>query len=85
MRSHATAYLAANSRPLAQVTGSIWLDDPHTPTLSSIWPGQMVDLAIEGHPGMPDGTYRLRVMELAGDQSSKVDVTFDPIIDPWEA
>ena len=34
---------------------------------------------------MPDGTYRLRVMELAGDQSSKVDVTFDPIIDPWEA
>lgn len=85
VRSHATAYLAANSRPLAQVTGSIWLDDPHTPTLSTIWPGQVVDLAIEGHPGMPDGTYRLRVMELAGDQSSKVDVTFDPIIDPWEA
>ena len=53
--------------------------------LSTIWPGQVVDLAIEGHPGMPDGTYRLRVMEMSGDQSSKVDVTFDPIIDPWEA
>lgn len=84
LRSHATARLRAGARPLAQVTGTIWLDDPHTPTLTTIWPGQVVDLAIEGHMGLPDGTYRLRVMELSGDQSSKVDVTFDPITDPWE-
>lgn len=85
VRSHAEAHLKAGARPLAQITGAIWLDDPATPGLAELWPGQMVDLASEGHPGLPDGVRRLRVMEMAGDETSRVEVTFDPIIDPWEA
>lgn len=85
LRRHAQARLAACSRPLAQVTGSIWLDDPATPSITEIWPGQIVSVDIEGHPGLPDGAYDMRLMEMRGDQSSKVEVTFDPILDPWEA
>lgn len=85
LQSHAQARLAAASRPLAQVTGSIWLDDPATPSITEIWPGQIVSVSIQGHPGLPDGTYDMRLMEMRGDQTSRVGVTFDPILDPWEA
>lgn len=85
LQSHAQARLAACSRPLAQVTGSIWLTDPATPSITEMWPGQIVNVDIEGHPGLPDGTYEMRLMEMRGDQSSRVEVTFDPILDPWEA
>lgn len=85
LQDHARARLAACSRPLAQATGTIWLDDPATPSITEIWPGQLVDLEVQGHPGLPDGTYHMRLMEMRGDQTSKVEVTFDPILDPWEA
>lgn len=82
---HTRARLESLSVPVCQVTGSIWLDDPHTPGIESIWPGQVAQLAIEGHPGLPDGTYEMRVMELSGDSSPQVKVTFDVMPDPWEA
>lgn len=85
LRKHADQLLQAGRRPLAQVVGEIWLDDPHVPPLAEIWPGMLCHLSVEGHPGLPDGTYALRVMEMAGDSTPRVTVTFDPILDPWEA
>lgn len=82
---HTRARLAALSVPVCQVTGYVWLDDPHTPALESLWPGQVAQLATSGHPGLPDGTYEMRIMELSGDSSARVKVTFDVMADPWEA
>lgn len=84
LRSHAEAALAASRRPLAQVTCDMWLDDPAAPSLTEIWPGMVVNLDVEGHPGLPDGTYALRLMEVTGDETPMVSLTFDPILDPWE-
>ncbi|MBQ9005367.1 MAG: hypothetical protein IJ092_03220 [Atopobiaceae bacterium] len=82
---HSRARLAASSRPVCQVSGDIWLDDARTPGLSDFWPGQLVNVAIEGHPGLPDGSYEMRLMEMSGDQSSQARLTFDVMPDPWEA
>ena len=45
-------------------------------------PAGLLDL--DGSPIWPDGRYALRVMEMSGDEGSKVKVTFDQAVDPWE-
>lgn len=84
LKSHASARLEADARPLAQLEGDIWLDDPRVPSLHDIWTGQLVDIDCKGHPGLPDGVYNMRLMEMSGDETSRVHLTFDPIVDPWE-
>lgn len=84
LKSHAQGRLQAQSRPIAQIEGDAWLDDPRTPSISSMWPGQRVDLHVQGHPGLMDGTYNLRLMEMSGDGTPMVHLVFDPFADPLE-
>ena len=82
LQSHAEAQLEANSRPLMQITGEVDFDDPRVPAPGTFWPGHLVDLAIDGFPTLPDGTYRCRLMEMSGDQTSVAKLTFDVMEDP---
>lgn len=75
LRAHARANLAANRMPIAQLTGTVRADGPVP--LGQVWPGDQVILHIDGFPSLPDGTYRTRVMEMSGDQTPAVKVTFD--------
>lgn len=84
LQSHARGRLQAESMPLAQVEGDVWLDDEHCPSLTEMWAGQRVDVQVRDHPGLADGTYEMRLMEMSGDMSPKVHLTFDPIVDPLE-
>lgn len=76
--------LKANSRPVAQFTGVLHADDTDQQgnllhPLGSFWPGEMFDVSVEGFPDWPDGQYRMRLMEMSGDQSDKVTLKFDPV------
>lgn len=75
--AHSDAQLAANSRPLMQISGKIDFNDPHVPAPGSIWPGEMVDVVIQGFPTLPDAIYRMRLMQMTGDQSSVATLKFD--------
>lgn len=83
LASHADARLAATSRPLCQVTCEVRLGEGvHA---GETWPGMLVDLDLRDHPALPDGTYRLRLMEMSGDLSGMAKLIFDPIENPWYA
>ena len=83
--AHAQATLDAASRPLIQLTGEVYINDTgNSVTPSQVWTGQEVDLDLHGYPSMPNGVYRLRLMEMKGNLSDKISLTFDPIYDPWE-
>jgi hypothetical protein len=84
VRSHTDAALAAGKVPLVQITGKVSLADVGGITLGQVWPGQMVDVDIRDHPYMPDGTYRMRLMSMAGDQGDMATLTFDQMADPWQ-
>lgn len=84
--SHADGYLQANDRPLMQIkcaitTMSTTAGEPISP-LGTIWPGDLVELSINGHAALPDGLYPCRLMEMSGDQSEKVNLVFDPQPNP---
>lgn len=84
--SAARGTLQANRRPLAQFSGTIDADDtdatgrPLHP-LGSFWPGEVFDVAVDGFPDWPDGVYPMRLMQMSGDETSKVTLKFDPITD----
>ncbi|KFI66549.1 hypothetical protein [Bifidobacterium magnum] len=83
----AKSLLNATNRPLMQVRGEIWADDvdasglPLHP-LGSFWPGELFDVAIDGFPDLPDGVYPMRLMQMTGDESAKVELLFDVVADP---
>ena len=79
---HGEAALASNCRPLMQISGKIDFSDPRVPKPGSIWPGDMVDLAIDGFPTLPNGVYRCRLMQMTGGQSSIASLKFDVMDDP---
>lgn len=87
LHSTAQGLLRANNRPLAQLSGEINVDDrdasghPLHP-LGSFWPGETFDIAMDGYPDWPDGVYTMRLMQMSGDETSKVTLKFDPIPDP---
>lgn len=87
VQSTANSHLNANRVPLMQISGSIDAADtdpsgmPLHP-LGSLWAGEHVDVAIDGFPDLPDGVYRLRLMRMSGDETSKVNVLFDVEEDP---
>lgn len=79
---HADARLESNNRPMMQISGDIDFNDERVPSPGSIWPGEMVDLAINGFPTLPDGVYRCRIMKISGNQGSVANVKFDVMEDP---
>ena len=87
LREHALSYLAANDRPLIQITCTINAHE-HTPdglpklALGTFWPGELFDLAIDDYAPLPDGIYRTRLMQMSGDQTGIVKLTFDAMADP---
>lgn len=87
LRSGATGLLQANGRPLMQVKGEINafdMDASGMPlhALGSFWPGEMFDISIQGFPDVPDGVYAMRLMQMSGDETGKVELTFDITVDP---
>ena len=88
LRDHAAAQLAAAGRPLMQISGSMHVDalgagDRPLHPLGSMWPGERVDLDIQGFPTLEDGTYECRLMQMSGDQSDRVDLVFDVMANPY--
>ena len=83
LASHSDARLSSNSRPLVQLSGRVDFSDPLVPRPGTIWPGELVDLAVEGFPTLPDGVHRCRLMEMSGDQSSSATLRFDVMEDPF--
>ena len=87
LATHADAMLDTNRKPLMQLSGVIHADDtgpdgtPMHP-LGAIWPGELVEIAIDGYPSLPDGIYQARIMQMTGDETDRVALTFDPIEDP---
>lgn len=84
VRSHTDAALAAGKTPLVQITGKVSLSDAGGITLGQVWPGQLVDVDIRDHATLPDGTYRLRLMSMSGDQGDMATLVFDQMADPWQ-
>jgi hypothetical protein len=82
LKPKAQAALNANKVMAMQFTGSIYGDDTDSSgkllhPLGSFWPGEIFYLDIAGFPTLPDGRYKTRLMEMSGDQSSKVKLQFD--------
>ena len=86
LRSGATGLLQANGRPLMQVKGEINAFDVSggmpLHALGSFWPGEMFDVSIQSFPDLPDGVYSMRLMQMSGDETGKVELTFDITTDP---
>lgn len=87
LESHAKARLAAGSKPLMQLSGTVSADDVDASgmplhRLGSFWPGEVFDVSITGYPDLPDGIYRQRLMKMSGDQTGKVGLLFDVCEDP---
>lgn len=89
LSTYARGRLSANARPVVQFSGELHANDVDSAgnvlhPLGSFWPGELFDVAIEGYPDWPDGTYRMRLMEMSGDQTDKVKLKFDPVQVPTE-
>ena len=86
LRSGATGLLQANGRPLMQVKGEINAYDVSggmpLHALGSFWPGEMFDVSMQGFPDLPDGVYAMRLMQMSGDETGKVELKFDITVDP---
>lgn len=83
LQDDASAALESVSSPLMQLQCETWLGDPHGIQPGDVWPGQLMDVCIEGHPCFPDGTYRMRLMQMEGDATEKCTLTFDVMEDVW--
>lgn len=87
LRRHADGILNANRRPLMQIKGELHANDADTNgtplhPLGSFWPGETMKLDVQGFPSLSDGVYECRLMQISGDQSDKVSLTFDAMEDP---
>lgn len=82
LAAHASARLRAVGTPMMQVQCSVHLGDPAGISPGDVWPGQLVDLVTEGFPSLPDGTYRMRLMQMDGDETDDCTLTFDVTADP---
>jgi hypothetical protein len=76
LRSHANARLAADGRPRMQITAEV--NVASVPVMGSMWPGETVELAIDGFPTLPDGVYGQRLMSMRGDEGPTVTLKFAP-------
>ena len=86
LQAHAQGVLAANRRPLMQISASVNTadcgggTDPVRP-LGSFWPGERFVLDIHGYLPLPDGRYETRLMQMSGDKTDTVDLVFDVMED----
>lgn len=78
LKGHADAVRDASGNVQMQVSFDVHLNDRSVPPPGSIWPGEMLDLHVTGFPSLPDGTYRMRLMEMSGDDTDKVTLLCRP-------
>ncbi|KFF31642.1 hypothetical protein [Bifidobacterium bombi] len=89
LRSHVQGVATQSGTKLMQITGVVDFNDadnnghPKHPA-GSYWPGESVDLYLNGFPSLPDGMYHLRLMEMSGDQSDKATLKFDVAPAPFQ-
>lgn len=84
LQSHAKSYLAAIVHPTCQITCEVDAADPKNPVKPGlVWPGEPVDLVCDNHPALPDQTLHMRLMQMSGNASNAVKLTFDVMSDPW--
>ncbi|KAE8130207.1 MULTISPECIES: hypothetical protein [Bifidobacterium] len=82
LKSKLLARLAARKQPIAQLTGTVNLDDqmpngqPIHP-LGSFWPGERINADINGFRTLSDDRYPLRLMEIDFNQSHNVTLKTD--------
>ena len=86
LKAHAAGVLAANDRPLMQITASVHAADidrggAQSFPLGDIWPGERVNLDIRDYPPLPDGVYRTRLMRMSGDNTNRIELIFDVMED----
>lgn len=81
LEQHSIARLNAAKYPRWQLSGQWNAGDFNTPQPGDIWPGQLVEVSIQDHPSIPDGIYQMRIMEMSGDSTETVKVTFDVLKD----
>lgn len=84
LQDDASAALESACTPLMQLQGDVKLGDPHGIQPGDVWPGQLIDVCMDGHPCFPDGTYRMRLMQMEGDATDMCTLTFDVMEDPWD-
>lgn len=82
LREATDARLAGNCRPLMQLSGTLDVADEHSPRPGDLWPGELVEISLDGFPTLPDGVYQMRLMEMSGDHTTKVRLTFDVADNP---
>lgn len=82
LTQHADGVLESNRLPLMQISGRIDFSDSRVPKPGDLWPGERVDIALDGFPSLPDGVYECRLMQLSGDESTVASVKFDVMDDP---
>lgn len=83
VKTHGDAIVAAMKDPICQIKGNINANDcPVQPGV--LWPGQNVELMLEGYPTLPDDVYSLRLMEMSGNNTADISLIFEPVISPWE-
>ena len=69
--------LTARLAPIMQIQADYWCDDENTPDMGDMWPGELARLHLTDYPTLPDGVYTLRVMQMSGDNTSKIHLLFD--------
>lgn len=79
----ANARLDSLKTPVMQFTGEFDENDSMSPRVGLIHPGEPCVIDMQGYPDIPDGLYKTRIMELSGDESSRVKVVFDVIPAPY--
>lgn len=87
LRRAANGLLAGQSRPIMQIKGVVHANDRDQAgnllhPLGSYWPGERVLLDLHGFPALPDGRYETRLMQISGDETDRVTLTFDVMDDP---
>jgi hypothetical protein len=69
--------------PIMQFSGEYDMSNGNTPTVGMIWPGELCYLNLSDYPNLPDKRYKCRIMEMSGNTSTRVKLTFDTQTVPW--
>lgn len=83
LKKHALARLDASKVPLMQFSGEFDENDLGSPRVGNIHAGEPCVIDLQGYPDIPDGLYNTRIMELSGNENSRVKVLFDAIPAPY--
>lgn len=77
-RLRALAQARLNARPAVQAVLDVRADG--AVPLGTFWPGEVAQVTVSEHLGLPDGTYAMRILEMSGDEGDWVKLTFDPLL-----